>query len=60
MKDKTKWQKFEDYVGVFFLGCCLLLLIATMFGALVIILEEPINLLILCVTMYLFYVEWKR
>lgn len=54
------WESFKDAVGVFFLGCCFLLLIATIIFLAVGLIENPVSLTIICATAFLFFVWGNR
>lgn len=59
-QDKSKWQKFEEYVGLFFIAIFLLICIIIFFYSLIILIENPISLAIICLTIFLFWIWSSR
>lgn len=53
---KTKWQKFEDYVGLFLIAIFVLICIFMFFYLLITLIENPISLAILCITIFLIWI----
>jgi len=49
------WESFKDTVGLFFLACSILLVIAVVVFLVVMIIENPVSLAIICITAFLFW-----
>jgi len=54
------WEQFKDAIGTFFLACSILLVIAFAVFLVVMIVENPVSLAIICITAFLFWAWGNR
>lgn len=47
------WKRFNDFVGVFFLGCFLLICVLIILVLVITLIENPLSLAIICLTIFL-------
>lgn len=57
---KSKWQKFEEYVGLFFIAIFLLICIFCFLWLGITLIENPVSLAILCLTIFLIWMWSSR
>jgi len=60
IEKKSKWKVFEEYAGLFFIAIFLLICIFGVLYLLITLIENPVSLAILCVTILLIYLWSSR